>query len=295
MTHPDIATNSWKAWIMAARPKTLSGAISPVMIGLAMASTDGHLQAIPATLCFLFAILMQIDANLINDYYDFKKGIDNARRLGPKRACAEGWITTSAIRKGILSVTALSCLTGLPLVYYGGPSMILIGMACVVFCFLYTTLMARKGLGDILVLVFFGIIPVCATYYIQIHTFSWIAFALSIACGLVIDCLLVINNYRDRQTDAESGKITIVLRIGEKATEKLYLWLGITAVLLCQLLWFDGHRAGAILPIIYLYPHYFTWKTMITLKSGVQLNRVLSQTARNMLAFGILLSIGLLI
>ncbi|HIY35680.1 MAG TPA: 1,4-dihydroxy-2-naphthoate octaprenyltransferase [Candidatus Paraprevotella stercorigallinarum] len=295
MPNQNITTNSFKAWVLAARPKTLTGAASPVMVGLSMASTDGHIQFIPALLCFLFAFLMQIDANLINDYYDFKKGIDNAKRLGPKRACAEGWITVPVMRKGILLLTALSCLTGLPLVYYGGPTMILIGMVCVVFCFLYTTLMARKGLGDILVLVFFGLIPVCATYYIQIHAFSWVTFTLSLACGLAIDALLIVNNYRDRETDAESGKITLAVKLGEKGTERLYLWTGIAAVLLCQILWFDGHRAGAILPMIYLFPHILTWKYMVDIKKGVKLNRVLGQTARNMFFFGILLSVGLLI
>lgn len=290
-----IETNSIKAWLLAARPKTLTGAASPVLIGLAMASTDGHLKFIPALLCFLFAFLMQIDANLINDYYDFKKGIDNKKRLGPKRACAEGWITMPVMRKGILLITGLSCLTGLPLIYYGGASMILIGMVCVVFCFLYTTLMARKGLGDILVLVFFGIIPVCATYYIQIHQFSWVAFTLSIACGLAIDCLLIVNNYRDRETDAESGKMTLAVKLGERGTEQLYLWIGIAAVVLCQIMWFDGHRAGAILPMIYLFPHITTWQYMVKIKRGIQLNRVLSQTARNMFFFGILLAIGLVI
>lgn len=288
-------TNSLKAWTLAARPKTLAGAASPVLVGLSMASTDSHIQFVPALLCFVFAFLMQIDANLINDYYDFKNGIDNTQRVGPKRACAQGWITVPVMRKGILAITALACITGLPLVYYGGHAMILIGMVCVVFCFLYTTLMARKGLGDILVLIFFGIIPVCATYFIQVHTFSWVAFTLSLACGLAIDTLLVVNNYRDRETDAKCGKMTLAVKLGEKGTERLYLWIGIAAVVLCQILWFDGHRAGAILPMIYLFPHILTWKYMITIKRGTALNRVLGQTARNMLFFGILLSVGLLI
>lgn len=290
-----VKTNSLKAWALAARPKTLAGAASPVLVGLSMASTDSHIQFIPAFLCFVFAFLMQIDANLINDYYDFKNGIDNTQRVGPKRACAQGWITVPVMRKGILSITALACITGLPLVYYGGHAMILVGMVCVVFCFLYTTLMARKGLGDILVLIFFGIIPVCATYFIQVHAFSWVAFTLSLACGLAIDTLLVVNNYRDRETDAKCGKMTLAVRLGEKGTERLYLWIGIAAVVLCQILWFDGHRAGAILPMIYLFPHILTWKYMITIKRGTALNRVLGQTARNMLFFGILLSVGLLI
>ena len=144
---------------------------------------------------------MQIDANFINDYYDFQKGLDDEKRLGPKRACAEGWITLPAMRRGIICTTLLSCLTGLPLVWYGGWTMVLVGVCCVAFCFLYTTCMARLGLGDLLVLVFFGLIPVGATYYLQSGTVVPEVWALSLACGLAIDCLLVANNYRDRDND----------------------------------------------------------------------------------------------
>ena len=140
------------------------------MIGISAAWADGFFRPVPALLCFLFAFLMQIDANFINDYYDFRKGLDDEKRLGPKRACAEGWITLPAMRRGIICTTLLSCLTGLPLVWYGGWTMVLVGVCCVVFCFLYTTCMARLGLGDLLVLVFFGLVPVGATYYLQSGT-----------------------------------------------------------------------------------------------------------------------------
>ena len=146
----------------------------------------------------------------INDYYDFRKGLDDEKRLGPKRACAEGWISLPAMRRGIICTTLLSCLTGLPLVWYGGWTMVLVGVCCVVFCFLYTTCMARLGLGDLLVLVFFGLVPVGATYYLQSGTVVPEVWALSLACGLVIDCLLVVNNYRDRYNDKVGGKITLV-------------------------------------------------------------------------------------
>ena len=106
MSH--ISTNSPHAWILAARPKTLTGAAVPVMIGISAAWADGFFRPVPALLCFLFAFLMQIDANFINDYYDFRKGLDDEKRLGPKRACAEGWITLPAMRRGIICTTLLS-------------------------------------------------------------------------------------------------------------------------------------------------------------------------------------------
>lgn len=290
-----IHTNSPQAWLLAARPKTLTGAAVPVMIGVSAAFSDGYFQWVPAALCFLFAFLMQIDANLINDYFDFRKGLDDETRLGPKRACAEGWITLPAMRTGIAITTALSCLMGLPLILYGGWSMLLVGLCCVVFCFLYTTCMARLGMGDLLVLVFFGIVPVCATYYIQAATVTLTVALLSVACGLAIDALLVVNNYRDRDNDRTGGKITLVVRIGEKATERLYLWLGIAAVALCQTAWTAGAPAAALLPLLYLIPHIATWRHMVRLKHGRELNRVLGETARNIFIFGALVTIGFIL
>lgn len=294
MFSSSVKTNSISAWMLAARPKTLTGAAIPVMTGIAMAYADGSFHLMPAVLCLLFAFLMQIDANFVNDYYDFKKGIDDEKRLGPKRACAEGWITMSAMRRGIIFTTLLSCLTGLPLMAYGGWEMLLVGVACVVFCFLYTTVLAGMGLGDLLVWVFFGLIPVCVTYYIQTGTLSPIVVLLSIACGLVIDCLLIVNNYRDRFTDKNSGKITLVVRIGGKAAENLYLWSGIAAVILCQTKWYDGN-GWTVLPVaLYLFPHFNAWKRMKEIGRGRGLNTVLGMTARNIFIFGALLTIGLL-
>lgn len=295
MKHTIIRTNSPHAWLLAARPKTLTGAAVPVMIGVASAVGNGHFQWIPAVLCFLFAFLMQTDANFINDYFDFRKGLDDETRLGPKRACAEGWITLPAMRKGIAATTAASCLAGLPLICFGGWTMMLVGLCCVIFCFLYTTCMARLGLGDLLVLVFFGIVPVCTTYYLQGGMPTPAVWTLSVACGLVIDCLLIVNNYRDRDNDRAGGKITLVVRIGEKASERIYLGLGLTAVALCQVLWTTGKPAAALLPAAYLVPHVATWRHIVRLKQGRELNKCLGETARNIFLFGILLSIGLII
>ena len=157
-----VKTNSLKAWFLAARPVTLTAAAVPVMLGVALAYKDSntHFQWIPALLCLLFAWVMQIDSNLVNDFFDFKHGNDDETRLGPKRACAEGWITMKAMKWGIILTTLLGCAIGLPLGFYGGREMIIVGICCVLFCFLYTTKLSYLGLGDLLVLVFFGIVPV---------------------------------------------------------------------------------------------------------------------------------------
>ena len=200
----NVQTNSIKAWILAARPKTLAAAATPVLIGCSLAYADGAFQWIPALLCFLFAFSMQIDANFINDYYDYLKGSDREDRLGPERACAQGWITLPAMKKGMIATTLLSCFWGVLLLRYCGLEMIPVGMLCVLFAFLYTAgpyPLAYHGWGDVLVIVFFGFVPVGCTYYTMAHDWTWDVTIGCAACGLVSDLLLMLNNYRDREQD----------------------------------------------------------------------------------------------
>lgn len=295
-----VKTNSVKAWLLATRPKTLSAAVVPVMIGTAFAwrNTSEQFNWIPAILCLLFAWIMQIDSNLVNDYFDFKKGNDDETRLGPKRACSEGWITSDAMVWGILITTLLGCMTGIPLILYGGLEMVMVGIACVVFCFLYTTLFSYHGLGDILVLLFFGIIPVCCTYYVcmplhqQIPTGEVIA--SSIACGLAIDALLIVNNYRDIDNDRSNGKITLAVRLGESKTRRLYESIGyIAAGIMIILVFFDLYQIDKLIPtyalyLIYIILHRQSYKEMKRINKGAKLNQVLGLTARNILVFGFL-------
>ena len=293
-----IRKNSFKAWLLAARPKTLTGASVPVMIALAMAYTDlqgNGFRIIPAVLCALFAFVMQIDANFVNDYFDFISGKDDEQRLGPPRACAMGWIDVAKMKVGMIITTVIACIIGLPLVVYGGVEMILVGALCVVFCFLYTTLLASRGLGDLLVLVFFGIVPVCATYYLQTDTCTWIVFLASLACGLVIDTLLVVNNYRDIDNDRRAGKKTLIVMIGADKGRLLYLWLGIIASLMGVVFAAYGQYWTPLLPTVYLIMHIATYRRMVKIGKGRQLNLVLADTARNMFVYGLTLSLGLLL
>lgn len=135
----EVKCNSLQAWILAARPKTLTGAITPVLIGTALATMDGHFHWLPALVCCLFAGLMQIAANFINDLFDFLKGTDREDRLGPERACAQGWISPQAMKIGIIATVALACLIGCTLLFFAGWELIIVGILCVLFAFLYTT------------------------------------------------------------------------------------------------------------------------------------------------------------
>lgn len=305
MDETNVRVNSLKAWILAARPKTLTGAAVPVMIGIACAvAMYGWcgIRVVPAVLCMLFALIMQVDANFINDYFDFMKGTDDEQRLGPKRACAQGWITASAMRSGLFVTTLLACIVGLPMVYYGGWEMIMVGLACVVFCFLYTISFSYIGLGDLLVLVFFGIVPVCMTYWLTapptaLTSIPFAVVLMSIACGLIIDTLLVVNNYRDIENDRRAGKLTLIVRIGERGGLVLYLMLGLVGTILSivgvvLLDWHDGQWTQSLL-IIYTPFHTWAFNEMRYIRKGAELNRVLGMTARNMFIFGLLASAAL--
>ena len=303
MEEPVIKTNSAKAWLLAARPKTLSGAAVPVMIGVSLAYTDalafyeeGTFSWTAAILCLLFAFAMQIDANFINDFFDFANGTDDVEtRLGPRRACAQGWVKLDAMKKAIAATTCIACVIGLPLAYFGGLEMILVGILCVVFAFLYTTFFSYKGLGDLLVMVFFGIVPVCCTYYVQLHTVTWQVFLASLACGLVIDALLIVNNFRDRDNDREAGKNTIIVKLGAEAGLQLYLAVGIGAVILGGTFWMNGHVLAFLFPLLYLLMHIFTYLRIKRIYQGKALNQCLGETARNIFIYGLCVSIGLLL
>lgn len=293
-----IKTNSLKAWVLAARPKTLSAAAVPVLLGIALAYKEaGTARWIPAVLCLLFAWVMQVDSNLVNDYFDFRHGNDDETRLGPKRACAEGWVTLPAMKGAITLTTLLGCAIGLPLVLFGGWQMVFVGICCVLFCFLYTTTLSYLGLGDVLVLLFFGIVPVCCTYYLVVpevcQGVTAGVVALSIACGLAVDTLLIVNNYRDHDNDKRAGKNTLVVHIGRHNAERLYCGLGIAAMaivgtyIVVETLRGNGNSAFLPFVCVYLSLHVLTYKKMKNIARGRELNDVLGMTARNILVFGL--------
>lgn len=242
---------------------------------------------------------MQIDSNLINDYFDFVHGNDDpATRLGPKRACAEGWITPGAMRCGLVVVSAAACAVGLPLVYYGGWEMVIVGAVCVLFAFLYTTFFSYRGLGDILVLLFFGIVPVCFTYYVivpeHLKAIPWSVFLISVGCGLVIDTLLCINNFRDRHNDEKDGKRTFIVRLGEKRGAQLYNAVGSmgAALTMVVLLFTSRHSQIGIVCmfplLVYVYKHSQSYIQLKETWEGKGLNKVLGMTARDMFIYGLM-------
>lgn len=293
-----IRKNSLRAFFAAARPRTLTAAAAPVAVGCALAAADGFFAWLPAVLCLAFALLMQVDANFINDLCDYLKGSDDEDRLGPPRACAMGWTTTRAMRVAVGVTTVAACIAGCGLLAYGGWELLLLGGVCVLFAFLYTAgpyPLAYHGWGDLLVLVFFGLVPVGGTYYVLVGELTPWILPVAAACGLVMDTLLTVNNYRDRVQDARNGKRTLVVRLGAGAGGQLYLWAGVVASLLCLTLLGRGAWFAALLPLAYLAPHVICWRRMVRISSGRALNDILAATSRNMLLFGVLLALGLLL
>ena len=290
-----VKQNSLRAWFLAARPKTLSAALVPVVVAAALAWAEGHFRPVPVVLCLVFAALMQVAANFINDLLDFQKGTDRADRLGSERACAQGWVTPAAMRRAIAVVLVLACAAGCGLLFYGGWWLVLVGAACVVFAFLYTTLLSYCGLGDVLVWVFFGFVPVLGTYYVQAASLTPPAWCLAAACGLVIDTLLVVNNYRDRDTDRATGKRTLIVALGEPFGRWFYFAQGVMGYVCAALSALDGHTWVALLPLFYVLPHFLTWRKMVQIRSGRALNRTLGFTSRNILLFGFLVAVSLLL
>jgi 1,4-dihydroxy-2-naphthoate octaprenyltransferase len=293
-----VKKNSPEAWFLATRPRTLTASATPVIIACALAYHEKSFQWQPALICLLFAVIAQIISNYANDYFDYKKGNDNEERLGPKRAVAEKWIAPKMMLGVTLALLLLDMMLGLLLLHYGGWKLIFVGLFVAVFAFAYSGgpyPLAYHGFGDICVLIFFGIIPVGFTYYVQTLQWSVPATICGVSTGLVIINILVANNYRDRYSDAKTGKKTSIVLFGEKFGSRFYLLNGIIAVIACQYFWLEKAGWAALLPVIYLFFHIRTWKEMTTINQGKALIGTLEKTARNVLIFGGLLSTGLLL
>jgi 1,4-dihydroxy-2-naphthoate polyprenyltransferase len=293
----EVKQNSLKAWILAARPKTLAAGSVPVMVATGLAAHFGQMRPIPAVLCLLFALLAQIASNFSNDYFDFIRKTDNEHRLGPARAVASGWIAPRTMLIGTLCTIGLACFFGLGLIFYGGWEMILVGIVCVLSLMAYTAgpwPLAYNGLGDLFVLVFFGLVAVVFSYYVQTLTVEWQVVVAGVVVGLPAVNILVLNNYRDRENDKACRKRTTIVLFGAAFGRRFYLMNGILACLLCLFFIRESFWA-AVLPFLYLIPHYRTWRKMCLINEGRELNALLGETSRNLLIIGLLFTVGWLI
>jgi len=206
---------SW--WWEAARPRTLPAAVAPVLVASALAWHDGLFHGAAAATCLLFAVLIQIGTNYANDYFDFRKGADTQERVGPRRAVAAGLIAPEVMKRAMVLVFSVAFLVGLSLLQFGGWPLLVVGITSIICGVIYTGgpyPLAYHGWGDVFVFIFFGLVAVGATYFVQTGTISGAAWACGIGIGALSTNILIVNNYRDIETDRKAGKRTLVVRWG---------------------------------------------------------------------------------
>ena len=286
-----------KDWIAAARPRTLPASAAPVIAATAYAVHDHTVQWGAAVLCLAFALLAQIASNFGNDYFDYKQGSDHPDRIGPQRAVASGVISPRAMLSATLCVLGAACAVGLGLVCYGGWRLIPVGVIIALFALAYSAgpyPLSYHGLGDLTVFVFFGLIAVNFTYYVQAGFFTLPVFMGSIAMGLLSINILLVNNYRDVEDDADACKYTTVVLFGRRFASNWYLLNGIAAVAVTYAVWCELPGWRTFLPLIYLLLHGLTYRRLIRLQ-GVALNPLLGKTALNQLVFTLLLIVALIV
>jgi 1,4-dihydroxy-2-naphthoate polyprenyltransferase len=289
-----------RAWILAARPATLPAAAVPVIVGAAAAVSDGaRFRALIFAATLGCALLIQIGTNFANDYSDFHRGADHEGRLGPLRVTQSGLITQPAVKRGIIVSFGVAVVIGAILVWIGGLPIALIGIASVISGLAYTGgpyPLGYHGLGDLFVFVFFGLIAVTGTAYLQAGTWTLFPFLLSIPVGLLVTNILVINNLRDLPTDLGAGKRTMATRIGERATRLQYVLSIIAAYSIPAVIGILNPDRRALLIVLISAPFAIAlMRKVLAGASGRDLNPLLEQSGQLLLLFGLLLSGGALI
>lgn len=283
--------------MLAARPKTLPAAVAPVLVASAVAAGEGHFAPLPAAVALVCALLIQIATNFANDYFDFVKGADTHERVGPVRVVAAGIIAPRTVRNAMIGVLALTFVLGLFLVWIGGWPILAIGVASIFCAVIYTAgpfPLAYNGLGDIFVFVFFGIAAVTGTHYVQALTWSADALVAALPMGAISTAILVVNNYRDIDTDRGAAKRTLAVRMGRPATRIEYVALLAVAYLVpvAQVLAGGLARLPLLLTLGSLPLAVPLVRTIYTVTDGPRLNAALGGTGRLLALFAILYSLG---
>lgn len=284
-----------KYWLLAIRPKTLLMSLTPLLVGGALAHAEtGLFQWTPWLAALLAAICIQIGTNLHNDVSDYERGADTPERLGPKRATAERWLSASAVRRGAFISFGLSFGLGVYLAWLGGWPIVLLGLTSLLAGFSYTggpRPIAYTPLGELFVLLFFGIAAVAGTYYLQTMTLSWSAIVAGVAIGLPAAAVLLINNYRDLQSDLKAGKRTLATYMGRPRSRYLYaMMMLLPSLLVLQL---NPDQLLRWLPWLSLPMVLWLIRQLWILPIDEQLNGLLARTAQYQLLFGILVCIAL--
>ncbi|MBX5481044.1 MAG: 1,4-dihydroxy-2-naphthoate polyprenyltransferase [Myxococcaceae bacterium] len=291
-----VAPRSVGAWLLATRPKTLAAGAIPVAVGTALAFGCGMGRVGPAIAALIGALLIQVGTNLTNDYYDFKKGADTADRLGPLRAAQAGLLPPRAVLAGALVSFGCAFAVGMYLVAVSGWPILVVGIVSLIAGYAYTGgpfPLAYHGLGDLFVIVFFGLVAVAGTFFVQAQTVTPLAIWAGVPVGALATALLAVNNLRDAVTDAKANKRTLVVRFGTAfGRAECFVMYGIafaTPVLLLA----TGFVRWPVLIALLAAPLAVGPLRLVAKESGAVLNRALGGTARVIVVFGLLFAVGL--
>ena len=286
------------AWLLAARPKTLPAAVSPVLVGCAVAWSEGGFHAVSAVAAFAVALLLQIAANLANDVADFRRGADTAERLGPVRVTQSGLIRPERVALATAVVLVLAAIPGLYLVWRGGLVLAGLGLLAMLAAVAYTAgpkPFGYLGLGEVFVFLFFGPVAVVGTAYVMTGGLWPLAVLASLPMGCLIAAILVVNNLRDIETDRAAAKRTLAVRIGSEATRREYAVLLAIAYAMPLVMIAVGVAHLWVLLAWATSPLAFMLVRRVWTATGRALNPVLGGTARLCLWFAIALSAGIVV
>ena len=298
---PVVASSSWVlVWINAARPRTLPAAIAPVLLASALAWRDGLLKPAAALGCLVFAVLIQIGTNFANDYYDFMRGADTAERVGPQRAVASGLIAPATMKHAMIGVFTAAFLAGLMLLGYGGWPLLFIGVASIVCGIVYTGgpyPLGYNGLGDLFVFIFFGLVAVGATYFVQTGLVTGEALVIGVGVGALATNILVVNNYRDLETDTKAGKRTLVVRFGRPFARIQFAFCHLMAVGTLLAIGLHNHWQPMVIVVtigVALGVGFRQTRRLTQAKTPVELVQLLGATGLYMAVYAMMFSLGLI-
>lgn len=297
---PPAAIGPARAWVLASRPATLPAAAVPVLVGAAAALSDGaSFRPVVFAATLLAALLIQVGTNFANDYSDFHRGADHEGRLGPVRVTQSGLLSQGAVRTGIVVAFGIALLIGCYLAWVGGWPIVAIGVLSIISGLAYTGgpwPFGYNGLGDVFVFLFFGVIAVTGTAYLQQGAWSRVALAASVPIGLLVTNILVINNLRDLPTDRAAGKRTLAVRLGDRATRVQYVLFTVAAFAATSVLAFSASgRRWLLLPWLAAPLALHLVRRVQGGVAGRDLNPLLGRSGQLLLAFGLLMAIGLLL
>jgi 1,4-dihydroxy-2-naphthoate octaprenyltransferase len=288
-----------RIWLMAARPRTLPAAVAPVLVGTALAGFAHVFHPLRFVAALLSALFIQVGTNLSNDYSDARRGADAEDRLGPVRVTAGGLVPPRQVLIATYVSFGLAVLFGIYLIAVAGWELLLVGAASILAGVAYTggpRPYGYEGLGEVFVFLFFGIVAVAGSFFVQVERLTWEAFALAVPVGLLASAILVVNNVRDIDSDRRAGKRTLAVRLGRERTRVMYAVIVYLAYLLTPVTWLFGPTtAWVLLPWVTLPLAASVIRIVRNRTDGPSLNGALAQSGMLQLAFCMLLSAGLLL